>query len=608
MSRKLSDESQDIYWALWLAQWGCAADIARMTGLKDNAVSTALSRGEKRGWLKSVLLGRSSKSVLRYVLTDEGIAELRARYGWVPFWWHTAAGVKALARRLEVLEIAYRYLPDLWRSNAVSRPSVYVYEDRPRIIAAGEQVLDAELVERDWSGANLVELYWLKKGPFEAIAIYGNGRPGEYLYLPILWRGDFQKPKDIAWVRRQMREVLAEDERWYRLPQDQALGDYYPGMVILCPGRVSAAMVQRNWRESLTRREHVAIPAIIDAQGQVVRAMTPPTALWKGYRPPPRGEGLGDIRRAVASLGKGAYAAVNGLRSWRAFRAIDGSPGITQGQISNAVGVDTTVAGLLLAPMIKSKVLRSVAGGYYLEASGRGLLADSQRRSRHGVKRRWGVYATRGGEYVRGQRLHNQGQVEVILAVRRHGFPAFPAMGVVIDYWHQGRLVRVAPDGFVILPPGVLVAFEFERSARTPRALLRKAEKYQRLWAVGVPLPVLFIMDTDPGRGRNRLSDEERRNLSVAAARNLAELRHPYLLATDLQSVQEGPHGQAIFEGSVLRTGSDSGCWWYWYRDRDNPSSHVPIDLWSQMYVQNDQNKLWRIPVDNPWRMRIDRP
>ena len=206
-------------------------------------------------------------------------------------------------------------------------------------------------------------------------------------------------------------------------------------------------------------------------------------------------------------------------------------------------------------------VLTRVGGGHYLDASGRGLLADSQRKSRSGVKRRWGVYAERGGEYTRAQRLHSQGQCEAILALRRHGFPAFPAMGVVIDDRRQGSLVRVVPDAVVILPPGVLTAVEYERSARSPKELLRKAQAYRSLANRGVPLPVLFIMDTDPGRGRRGLSAEEARNLSVTTARRLAELRYPFMLTTTLEAVQEGPHGRAIFEDGTFVAGGDSGCW-----------------------------------------------
>ena len=177
--------------------------------------------------------------------------------------------------------------------------------------------------------------------------------------------------------------------------------------------------------------------------------------------------------------------------------------------------------------------------------------------------------------------LHNQGQAQAILELRRHGYGAYPAMGVAIDHRHGGWFLRVVPDGFVVLPPGVLVALEFERSARTPRAVEEKAEKYKRFAQIGQPIPVLFITET------------------AEAAKHLSELRCPYLLATTLDAVREGPHGRATIEDGVVA--GDPGCWWYWYANREAPTSNVPIDMCSQLYVQYDINMAWRLPFDEPF-------
>ena len=589
MPRKLADNTERVYWWAWRWPWASASDIVRVTGLKANIVSNVLSYGENDlKWLVSARLGRTSKAVNRFVLTKKGIGEISERFGWETFWWHTADSVRTMARRLEVLEMTYRYLPDFWRSNAISRPSVYVYYDSPSTTRTGEPTTRPELLELTWREAQLVGFQWLKTGPFEAIATYANRSLDELLHLPVLWRGFFQKPADIASVRRDMSEVLVEDERWDFLPAAQKFGHYFPGMIIFCPDRVSAAMVQRNWLGSRTSNAvSGATPAIIDSQGQVVRAMDPPTSLWKTFHPPPRGGDLKDIAKTVASLGNGAYAAVNGLRAWKTFRSVDGSPGVTRNQIAASVGVDTTIAGRLLQPMVKAKVIIVTGDGHHLEKSGRGLLADSQRKSRNRVNRSLGVY-TKSGEYRRAQRLHNQGQADCILKLRRHRFQAFPALGAVIDEWHQGRLIRVVPDAFVVLPPGVLTAIEFERSATTPGQVEKKAVNYQRLAAAGKPIPVLFITET------------------TEAARNLASLRCPFLLAAALDAVQEGPHGRAIFHQDGLDHGQ-SGCWWHWYIDEDAATPDAPIDLWTQIYAMKDENVAWRVPLDNPWRL-LPRP
>ena len=603
MPRELASNTQLVYWWAWRWPWASAADIARVTGLKASTVSNALRRGETElKWFASARLGRTFKAADRYVVTNKGVAEMGKRFGWETFWWHTADAVRALARRLEVLEMAYMYLPDFWQSNAVSEPSIYVCYAARQDTTTGEPARRPELVELNWRRARLVDFHWLESKPFEAIATYSNSNVSSdsRLHLPVLWRGFFQKPSDITFVRQDMDQLLVQHEQWWRLPLNQAVsGHFDPGMIVFCPDRVSAAMVRRHWRTTLNHRECTAMPAIIDAQGQVVQAMDPPTSRWQAFHLPPRGGDLKDIPRTVASLGNGAYAAVNGLRRWRTYRAVDGSPGVTRDQIAASLRVDTTVTDRLLAPMVEGKVLIRKADGFYLDQSGRGLLADCQRRSRSGVKRRWGVYA-KSGEYRRAQRLHNQGQAQAILELRQHGFQAFPALGVVIEDWYQGRKIRVVPDAFAVLSPGVLVAIEFERSARSLREVEKKALNYSHLAAAGNPIPVLFVMDTAVSKD---LSEEAARKLSIEAARNLASLRCTYLLATTLAAVKEGPHGQAIFQDGTFHAGGDSGCWWYWYKDEDAPSSDAPIDLWTQIYVQNDENMEWRIPLNNPWRL-----
>ena len=593
MPRALSYNTELVYWWAWRLPWASAADIARVMHLKENTVSNALRRGAGRGWFLKARLGRVFDAVDRYVTSDAGVEELHRRFGWEVFWWHTPGDVQSLARRLEVLEMAYMYLPDFWQSNLVSRPTVHVYAEMPDTTLTGEPTSRTELVEHNWFKARLFNLHWMKTGPFEAIATYSNGYSSSgysdgFLFLPVLWRGSFQKPEDIAGVNRAMDQVLVDDERFSTLKQDQ-MRECRAGMVVFCPDRVSAAMVQRNWSENISSQERNTTPAIIDAQGQVVRAMDPPNSCWRTFCLPPLAAPPKDNSPPVKVPNTKPYLSVNGRRPWSAFRNVDGSPGMTLDQAAEFLGVKPEVAGKLVEPMVKAKVLMVKVGGQYLEVSGRGLLADSQRKTRTRIKRRFGVYASPGGKYRRAQRLHNQGQAQAILELRRHGFAAFPACGITINYWHQGLLVRVVPDAFVVLPPGVLVAIEYERSATSPQEVETKAQKYKRLADIGHPLGVLFITETEE------------------AAKNLAILRCRYLLATTLEAVKHGPHGRAIMQERDVSEGADSGCWWYWYSDRDAPSSSVPIDLWSQIYARNNKNVTWRLPLDRPWRL-LPRP
>ena len=218
--------------------------------------------------------------------------------------------------------MAYAYLPLLWQSNLVSDRKCQVYQEKLGVAwQTGNLVRRAELVETDWSKGRLVNFHWLRNGAFEAIATYDDGsHKNALLHLPVLWRGSFQKPSDIASVRRDMSRVLTRDERWQRLPHAQAISpDYRPGMVIFCPDRVAAVMVQRNWRDALTG-DNATAPAIIDAQGQVVRAMTPPTTWWRAFTPasswraPERRfagrdrAGIRPLRRRSTAGGPGAHS------------------------------------------------------------------------------------------------------------------------------------------------------------------------------------------------------------------------------------------------------------------------------------------------------------
>ena len=266
------------------------------------------------------------------------------RFGWEPFWWHTAEAVRAFARRLEIVELAYAYLPGFWQSNAVSSPKCYVFgEWEDTAWQTGETIIRPEMIETDWSNAVLLGFCWLQNGgPFEAVASYYNGnRDHGLVHIPIMWRGSFQGPDDISGVLQDMEKVLVEDKRWEKLPSTQVIDGPYPGVIVFCTDRVAAAVLQRNWWESSASNKSSAATAtlaIIDAQGQVVHTMLPPASRWSALRPPPPHVGeLKDIKSAVDSLGKRAYPTVNGKRAWQSFRSADGSPGVTLEQISESM-------------------------------------------------------------------------------------------------------------------------------------------------------------------------------------------------------------------------------------------------------------------------------
>ena len=611
MPRPFSEKTVRVFKFLWDLPWASAGDLLKFMepyceGATKNKIiqeiNNALATGIRTGWLLRAKLGRTDEAVWRYVFSSVGIERMSNRYEMPVSWWHSALGIKALAGKLEVVETAYSLFPRLWQSNLVEGRRCYVYRRilggvwRNGVLEADWQI---ELRERDWSGGRLRRLVWLEKDPFVAIAIFDDGHDEDtLLHLPILHGSNFARPQNISSLRRDMERLLVQDRRWFSLPSRQAFGyfEYLPGAVLLSPDRGSAAIAQRNWSESL-HRENASTLAIVDIlDRQLVRQMKPPTAWWSGFEPPAFKGRLGNISNVVNGLQDGPYATINGPREWQVFRSLDRAPGVSSENIAESVKLEPEVVKELLAPMVTKKVVREWRDGYYVAKAGRKLLRDSQGVTDAQVNNRWESLGRKDSAYRSRHRIHNEGQADSIMHLTRHEFPAFPVLGLAITYTYDGNVIRVDPDGLVITEPGVLSALEFERSSVTPAQLRRKvgertreedwlvtARKYVGLARIEHPIPGLVITETDE------------------AARRVAELRCPYILAATLEAVKKGPHGRAnIIDGVDWGT---PGCWWYWYRGKAAPSSSAPIDLAANLYLLDYPNGVWRLPVDRPLKV-----
>ena len=568
--------------------WASAADLARVTLFEESAVANVLFRARNKKLLLSTKLGRLNPAVARFIFSESGVKELHERYGWTISWWHSASGVRDLAGRLEVVEMAYTYLPLLWQSNLVDEKGCYVYGKRKGpLLEGGEPRVSWELQLTDWTHGRIKSLCWLERGRFEVIVSYWDGwSPENVVYVPVLWRTKYQLRSGIEGVRRDMRQVFVEDERWKSLLSGQVTSpEYRPGAVVLCPDRVSAAMVQRHMLESWDGNKSIKI-AIIDGAGQVIRSMRRPSSLWADFVNPSRQLAVSDIKDisgAVQKLGEGPAAAVNGVRAWRVFKTIAHCAGLTPSLIADAAKLDGSVTRRLLMEMEEQEMV-AVEGrdrSYYLDFAGTDVLAHSLKEKPNKTAGQRAANLRKGPKSRLRLRRHNQGESEAFQQLREHGFDAFPSMDVPIEYQVSNKKVKVAPDGFVVLPPGVLVAVEYERSATTPGALERKAEKYEELRRIGRPLPVLFITET------------------LRAARILAEFRCRYILATTLDAVREGPHGKSVIEDRSIR--GEPGCWWYQLGEKEDSRGDLPIDLVSQLYARDHKEGRWRLPLHNPF-------
>ena len=219
------------------------------------------------------------------------------------------------------------------------------------------------------------------------------------------------------------------------------------------------------------------------------------------------------------------------------------------------------------------KVAVQLDDGYYLESRGRGLLAAAERVTPERVLKRLGEYTKPDGSYRMKVQRHNWGVAQTAIAFLRQGLPVFSGLGMVID--DQRLQIRAAPDAYTILPPGVLVSIEYERTAKSARDAANKAAPYKNLDDAGMAIPVLFVTPRE------------------APARHFVELRWDHLLATTLDRAETGPYGIASIDAEASEW-VRGGVWGYWFWDRESLTFDVPVDLWPHERTYPK----WRVPLE----------
>ena len=557
---RLSVDTLAVFRHLWFMPWASAGDIARVSGFKEPAVANVLRRGVANGLLFTVQMGRVRRAVQRYGFTFAGVSEFEERPGFPRQWWHSEKGLAALAKRLHILEVVYEVMPRLWQSNLVADSLIQ------------SLVEPGQVQGIDYRKSRLTGLWWLQHGPLDAVALYeSEGWPGVKLFLPVAWRGSFHRGAELRSWLREMDRVLEAHPGWGtpELRDDT----WRPGMVLVCRDRLVGVKVGRE----LDRRAEPVEMAMVDEQGQVVRPMGKITSVWDTLILPDEDTALGEPQRVKNRLEAGPFAAVNGTRAWRVLRWIEGFSGSDAEQVMEANGLSRRDAAQILGKMKTQKVAAQLDGGYYLESKGRGLLAAAERVTSERVMKRLGAYTKPDGLYRKKFERHNWGVAQTAIAFMRQGLPVFSGLGMVIDV--QRLRIRASPDAYTILPPGVLVSIEYERTAESARDAATKAAPYKNLADAGMAIPVLFVTPTE------------------AAARHFVELRWEHLLATTLDRAETGPYGEAFIDAELL-VGGTAGVWGYWYGHQESPTFNAPVDVWPKGRTYRE----WRVPVEQRFR------
>ena len=591
MPRALSEVTMRILQMAWQVPfWSVPGLVALLGGpecVKPAQVSNSLRRAERRGWMYCVRVGSERRAVLRWVYSESGIAWGESM-GFKREWWHSRHGVREMAKRIRMIEAVERISPNFFRSELLVEDDVYVFREAPVINPLpGKDTTKWFLDKAYWAGGCPVKFHWLKTGPIGVVVEYrtddlaGPDRmpvPKESFFLPFVWLGRFHRRGVIAELRRSLGQVLQmRPERAALDMEYTAYGSYFPGAVAVCSDGAVAAMVHRHYLETHGRRERRVNLGIVDVQGNIVRRMQTPTNWWSSVKvtcPVPE---VGNIGREMELLGRGVKEAVNGRRAWRVFLMVATRPGSTGLQIA---GMSNTLPGEakgFLNAMVGAGVVCLWRRGYYLVTSGRGLYAGAEGATASRVLKQLGQYAVADGLFRRRQRFHNRGSTEVCLALQEQGYRVFSALGMSIDYYVGHRLFRVSPDAYVLLPPGILVAIEYERSAKTPSALAKKLRPYENLAHIGKPIPVLFITET------------------AEAADLIAREEVEGVLSTTLERLRAGPQGRAdVTEAGEI--GGESGCWSYWYRHEPAPEHTAAIDLLTQ--AESKKYARWKVPLE----------
>ena len=590
MPRPLSKGTMAVHEVAWQLPFCSVPGLVALLGgpkrIKPARVNNVLRRAERRGLMYCVNFGCERDVVLRWVYSESGIAWGES-LGFQRDWWHSRNGIKEMAKRIRLIEAVERISPNYFRSELLSDSNVYVFRHAPVIDPLpGKATTKWFLDEAYWAGAYPVRFHWLKNGPIGVVVEYRTDDlagpdhmpvPEESFYLPFIWLGRFHRRSVIEDLRRSLGQLLQMRPERVALDMEYTVyGDYFPGAVAVCSDGAVAAMVNRHYCETHGRRERRVNLAIVDVQGNIFRRMDRPTNWWSGINVPALMQEVGNIGREIELLQEGVKKAVNGRRAWRVFLTVATRPGSTALQIA---GISKTLRGEargFLNALVKTRAVCLWRQGYYLVTSGRSLYAGAERATASRVLKQLGQYAVADGAFRKGQRFHNWGSTEVCLALQEQGYSVFSALGMSIDYYVGRRLYRVTPDAYVLLPPGILVAIEYERSAKTPRALARKLGRYENLAGIKKPVPVLFITETDE------------------AADLIAGQEVAGVLCTTLERLKAGPQGRAVVN-EAGQIGGDPGCWFYCYKDHPAPKHHAPIDLWTQS--ESEEYSVWRVPL-----------
>ena len=580
----VSDQSKAVYKVVGMMPFCTGANVSLVLDIERPEVANVLRRGElgsrgrrkasqtgtsndEVGLLFSVKMGRVRKAKLRYAYSHSGVRQGERELGVEPQWFNSQAGLRALAGRLPLLEVAYEAMPRLFQLNTVVDTQV-------RLIGP-----EGNLVNRDWTFSRMTGFWWLRSGPFAAIAKYEHSLyPGSQVFVPVMWFGPFHTARHISHARSRLLSLLDMPVDWSNIGFITH-GDWRPGVMVIVPEPVSGVKVRQLMAE--LRLDLAA--CILDVQGRVLQPMENATFPWTGWRDPD-GDGptglpsrfrLGIPHEIKPELEEkeGAFAALNGAPKWRLFyESIVPMPGLPIKELHKTSGVSEPRVSKMVANMTDANVVAERDGGIYTAEKGQSELARVEGVRESLVRERLAIFLDDTSTYSAEQRPHTIKVAETVVAIRANQLLAYPVLGATVKRYRDPR--RVMPDAFLVLPSGLVEAVEYEQSARSPSSAGNKLANYDALVARGIKVPVMIVTPT------------------LKAAENFVRVRMAHVLATPLDKLISGPYGSAELDDQG-HVGGDPGVFGYWFKGHEGPTFTAPVDMWDKLQPYPE----WRISL-----------
>ncbi|WP_419863844.1 hypothetical protein [Candidatus Poriferisodalis sp.] len=486
------------------------SNLVPILALGEPQLRAKFGRLQRAGWLASMSVGMIERQQQRWFLTSQAAEALylhdRAQAhgtavscaaeqilspdtGTLPGepvlgsrervqWTVTARGVRTCVRRLAWLELLYRLAPRLLFSGWLRVP--------PGVAPGVGDLAMTEfrlLRHGGWfhAVAHYGERYWVT---FTYVGLHATERSLRRKRAHRFWGLDAYSSDHDAHERAADR-VFYGDPTYDAVPSAQ---------VILAADSWAAQLAQREFARD-------AWPLICTPDGlwgdpvelrpSSDRVDDPVTPMEVG-----RAEKLKRWRKYNADT-----VAIAEPLSYAVFMAVAQFPAMRGSQLSSLLSTSPRRIDAVLTALDEVGLIDRFDGHCYLTERGLRRAANLSRLLARALIRRHGAYLI--PTFRHRQRHHDDGVNRLVLQFASEGAAAFAGWRGEINV---PAITQIRPDLVVLVTDGPLgsgaYCLEYERSATTPSEIIDKIRPYRKCAAVGRPVPLLMVCETEQAAER----------------------------------------------------------------------------------------------------------